>query len=91
MTLVPDDPEDLGLLALLLHCQARRRAHHDPHGTYVPLEEQATRLWSPALQAEAEATLRQAGALGRPGRFQLEAAIQSVDAARAVSGRVDRG
>lgn len=87
--LLPQEPEGRGLLALLLHAQARRPARRDRHGAYVPLQEQDMRLWSRPLQAEAEAELRQAAAQGRMGRFQLEAAIQSVHAQRAVQGRVD--
>lgn len=55
----------------------------------MPLLEQEPGQWDPALIAEAEATLTQASRAGRPGRFQLEAAIQSLHAHRAVSGRVD--
>lgn len=51
----------------------------------MPLQQQDTRLWSAPLREEAEATLRRAAELGRPGRFQLEAAIQSVHGQRAVS------
>jgi RNA polymerase sigma-70 factor (ECF subfamily) len=87
--LLPDEPESLGLLALLLHAQARQAARRDARGTYVPLQQQDTRLWSAPLGEEAEATLRRAATLGRPGRFQLEAAIQSVHAQRAVSGVTD--
>ena len=87
--LLPQEPEARGLLALLLHAQARRAARRDGHGAYVPLQEQDMRLWSRPLQAEAEAELRRAAAHGRMGRFQLEAAIQSVHAQRAVHGRVD--
>jgi RNA polymerase sigma-70 factor (ECF subfamily) len=87
--LLPDEAESLGLLALLLHGQARQRARRDGQGAYVPLQQQDTRLWSGPLREEAEATLRRAAALGRPGRFQLEAAIQSVHAQRAVSGTTD--
>jgi RNA polymerase sigma-70 factor (ECF subfamily) len=88
--LLPQDPEGRGLLALLLHARARRRAARDGQGAYVPLQEQDTRLWNQELQAEAEAELHQAAAAGRLGRFQLEAAIQSVHAHRAVGGPVDR-
>ncbi len=87
--LLPQEPEGRGLLALLLHAQARRPARRDRQGAYVPLQEQDMRLWSRPLQAEAEAELRQAAAHGQMGRFQLEAAIQSVHAQRAVHGRVD--
>jgi len=86
---MPGQAEALGLLALMLHCEARRPARRSPDGAYVPLSEQDVSRWSDALIAEAEAHLRAAAALGCPGRFQLEAAIQSVHAHRVVSGRTD--
>lgn len=87
--LLPQEPEARGLLALLLHCQARRRARRAADGSYVPLLEQDPALWDGALIADAEAELTQASRVGRPGRFQLEAAIQSVHAHRGVSGSLD--
>jgi len=44
--LLPDEPEALGLLALMLHCEARRPARRDPAGAYVPLGRQDVALWS---------------------------------------------
>ncbi len=87
--LLPEEPEARGLLALLLHCEARHGARRAPDGSYVALLEQEPGKWDAALIAEAEAALTQASRAGRPGRFQLEAAIQSLHAHRAVSGRVD--
>ncbi|HYE00462.1 MAG TPA: DUF6596 domain-containing protein, partial [Alphaproteobacteria bacterium] len=87
--LLPTEPEAGGLLALILHCEARRRARRGPDGAFVPLAAQDTALWSAPLIAEAEAVLARAAAGGRPGRFQLEAAIQSAHAARARTGHVD--
>ncbi len=84
--LLPDEPEALGLLALLLHCQARVAARLDAGGRYVPLPEQDTALWDHALIAQAEAALATAARHRRLGRFQLEAAIQSVHAQRARTG-----
>ena len=75
--LLPAEPEALGLLALMLHAEARRRARRRANGDYVPLAEQDPDSWDPAMIAEAEALLRRAGALGRIGRYQLEAALQS--------------
>lgn len=86
--LLPEEPEALGLLALLLHCRARQAARRQAGG-FVPLSEQDTRLWSAPMIAEAEAVLLRASALGRMGRFQLEAAIQSAHAARARGLAVD--
>ncbi len=87
--LLPAEPEARGLLALMLHCQARRDARRDGAGSFVPLAEQDTTRWSPVLIREAESELARASAAGRIGPFQLEAAIQSVHAARAVTGRTD--
>lgn len=87
--LLPREPEAHGLLALMLHCEARRAARRDAAGAFVPLAEQDVALWSRAMIGQAETALGEAAKLGRIGPFQLEAAIQSVHAARAVSGRTD--
>jgi len=87
--LLPDEPEALGLLALMLHCEARRAARRDADGRYVALAEQDVARWSRAAIEEAEQLLARAAEAGAPGRFQLEAAIQSVHAQRAASGRTD--
>ncbi|MBB6733574.1 RNA polymerase subunit sigma-70 [Cohnella sp. CBP 2801] len=79
---LPEEPEPHGLLALLLHCEARRAARRDRSGEYVPLSEQDPALWSRPLIEEAEQHLRLAAQAGRIGRFQLEAAIQSAHAQR---------
>jgi RNA polymerase sigma-70 factor (ECF subfamily) len=89
LQLVPNDAEVQGLLALMLHCEARRAARRDSRGRFVPLSEQDPQLWSLALLEEAEGYLAEAGKHGRAGRFQLEAAIQSVHAERARSSRVE--
>jgi len=89
LELIPGEPEVQGLLALMLHCEARRGARRDRDGRYVPLSEQDPKLWAHALLEEAERHLAQASKSGRPGRFQLEAAIQSVHAERARSGRIE--
>jgi RNA polymerase sigma-70 factor (ECF subfamily) len=87
-TLMPEQPEAHGLLALMLFVESRRDARRDEHGAYVPLDEQDTRRWSRALIGEAEHTLRRAGTHAI-GRFQLEAAIQSAHAARIHGGMTD--
>jgi predicted RNA polymerase sigma factor len=86
---LPDEPEVKGLLALLLYCEARRRARRSADGSFVPLSKQDPREWNEAMLAEAEQKLAQAAPAARAGRFQLEAAIQSVHADRARSGRTD--
>ena len=73
--LMPLEPEARGLVALMLHCEARRPARRAADGRYVPLSEQDVRLWSKPMIEEAELELTAAAKLGRPGRFQLEAAI----------------
>jgi predicted RNA polymerase sigma factor len=88
---VPEDPEVHGLLALMLHCEARRPARRSPDGKFVPLSEQNPRDWLAPLMDEAEQELMAAARHARLGRFQLEAAIQSVHAERAHSGRTDWG
>jgi len=88
---LPDEPEARGLLALMLHCEARRPARRDARGRFIPLSEQDPSLWSAPLIDEAEAELATAAPKARAGRFQLEAAIQSVHAERARSGRTDWG
>ncbi len=83
--LLPDEPEARGLLALVIHCEARREARRAPEGRYVPLSEQDVSLWSRPMIEEAERELAEAATRGRIGRFQLEAAIQSVHAQRAAT------
>ncbi|MBX3620858.1 MAG: RNA polymerase subunit sigma-70 [Rhizobacter sp.] len=87
--LLPGEPEALGLLSLMLHTHARRDARRDDQGRYVPLAAQDTRRWDHAMLERAEALLREASASKRPGRYQLEAAIQSAHAVRRRSGRAD--
>ena len=88
-TLLPDEPEALGLLALMLHAQARRGARRDAAGAYVPLAEQDPAQWDGALIDQAEALLRRASRLGAIGRYQLEAAVQSAHVVRRRTGRAD--
>lgn len=85
LELRPGDAEALGLLALMLFCESRRAARR-VDGRYVPLAEQDTALWDMPMAREAEQNLRTAGGLKQPGRFQLEAAIQSVLVQSRVTG-----
>jgi len=89
LQLMPREAEVHGLLALMLHCEARRAARRGRDGRFIPLSEQDTEQWSIAFIEEAERHLAEAFESGRTGRFQLEAAIQSVHAERARSGRTD--
>jgi len=87
--LMPREPEALGLLSLMLHCEARREARYTSDGKFVPLDQQDTTLWSQSMIDEAERYLRSAAAFKHMGRYQLEAAIQSLHANRAKTGRID--
>jgi len=87
--LLPNEPEGLGLLALILHAEARRRARRTTEGDYVPLAQQDSSLWNVEMIAEAESLLHRAGAMKRVGRYQLEAAIQSAHAVRVRTGQSD--
>jgi RNA polymerase sigma-70 factor (ECF subfamily) len=89
VSLLPEEPEALGLLALMLHAEARRPARRSTDGEYVPLGEQDTALWDAAQITQAEALLRAASAKGMLGRYQLEAAIQSAHVVRRRTGRAD--
>ncbi|MBX9759578.1 MAG: RNA polymerase subunit sigma-70, partial [Beijerinckiaceae bacterium] len=84
--LAPDQPEALGLLAMMLHCEARRAARRGPDGAFIPLRDQDVALWSREMIVEAEATLRAAARAARPGRFQTEAAIQSLHVQQRMTG-----
>ncbi|MBK6685786.1 MAG: RNA polymerase subunit sigma-70 [Deltaproteobacteria bacterium] len=86
LTLLPEEPEVKGLLALMLFCEARRGARLDAQGRFVPLAEQDPGRWSSPLIIEAEVLLSEAARALRFGRFQCEAAIQSVHAQRGITG-----
>jgi RNA polymerase sigma-70 factor (ECF subfamily) len=87
--LLPQEPEALGLLALMLHAEARRGARRNPQGDYVPLAEQNPQLWNTPLIEEAEALLLRASRMGAVGRYQLEAAVQSAHVVRRLTGKSD--
>jgi RNA polymerase sigma-70 factor (ECF subfamily) len=89
VSLLPSEPEALGLLSLMLHAEARRGARRTADGDYVPLAEQDPAQWNKELADTAEALLFRAGTMGRIGRYQLEAAIQSAHVARRLTGRTD--
>ncbi|HWT97030.1 MAG TPA: DUF6596 domain-containing protein, partial [Terriglobales bacterium] len=89
LQLMPDEPEGLGLVALMLFSAARRQARRDAAGNYVPLSEQDVGRWSLPLIAEANDLLRRAERQEQLGRYQLEAVIQSLHCARAFTGVTD--
>ncbi len=85
-SLLPQEPEALCLLSLMLHAHARRGARRDAAGAYVPLAEQDPALWDVPMIEEAEALLQGAGAMQGLGRYQLEAAVQSAHSVRRRKG-----
>lgn len=87
--LLPDEPEVLGLAALIDLSVARAPARIGADGVLIPVGEQDVSRWDPTLIAEGETLLARAHTLGRVGRFQLEAAAQSVHCHRRVSGSTD--
>jgi len=85
--LLPQEPEALGLLALVLYAESRRKARRSLAGEFIPLDRQDPALWNTHQIDEAEYVLHRAGKLGSIGRFQLEAALQSAHADRCRTGR----
>jgi RNA polymerase sigma-70 factor, ECF subfamily len=76
--LMPDEPEVLGLLALLLLTESRRPARTDANGAFVRLPEQDRSLWSSALIEEGQAIVRELLRRNTPGPYQIQAAIAAV-------------
>jgi len=89
VALLPDEPEPRGLLALMLYCEARRPARRAADGSFVPLNRQDARLWRRDLIVEAEGQLTTAAQRGAFGRYQCEAAIQSVHVQSPITGRTN--
>ncbi|MDT5329607.1 MAG: hypothetical protein QOF31_904 [Mycobacterium sp.] len=87
--LLPDEPEVLGLAALVCLSEARGPARRTADGGFIPLDEQDSELWDEVLMARGEVLLRRAHGQRLPGRFQYEAAIQSAHCTRATQGKVD--
>ena len=87
--LMPDEPEVLGLLALLLLLDARRWARLGPDGALVPLSEQDRGRWDAALVAEGHALVRALLRRGAPGPYQVQAAIQAVHTDAATAAQTD--
>ncbi len=88
--LLESEPEAWGLAALIALSSSRAPARF-VDGAFVPFDAQDPQLWDPALIIEGEAYLRRAHGFGMPlGRFQLEAAIQSVHCDRRRTGVTDR-
>lgn len=88
-SLMPDEPEALGLLALFLLQDARREARIDSSGNLVLLEDQDRSTWNRRLIREGIAILEGALARGRPGTYQVQAAIAAVHAEAETSDATD--
>jgi RNA polymerase sigma-70 factor, ECF subfamily len=76
--LMPDEPEVLGLLALMLLVESRRASRTTPDGNLVLLTDQDRGLWDQDLIHEGQAIVRQCIRLNRPGPYQIQAAINAV-------------
>jgi RNA polymerase sigma-70 factor (ECF subfamily) len=87
--LLPEEPEVLGLAALVCLSEARRPARRSGDGRFVPLDEQDATRWDRGLIDRGERLLARAHAHNCPGRFQYEAAIQSAHCNRVAGGPVD--
>jgi RNA polymerase sigma-70 factor, ECF subfamily len=86
--LMPREAEASGLAAMIAFAHARRGARMKA-GVFVSLDDQDPKLWDTPMMEKAEARLEHASSLKAMGRFQLEAAIQSVHAKRALTGKTD--
>lgn len=89
VALSPDEPEALGLLALMLLHDARRAARTTPGGATVLLEDQDRALWDRAAIAEGTQILERALRLRRPGTYQVQAAIAAVHGEAASASATD--
>ncbi|TNC24942.1 sigma-70 family RNA polymerase sigma factor [Amycolatopsis alkalitolerans] len=76
--LMPDEPEVLGLLALMLLTESRRGARTGPAGELIPLAEQDRARWDRELISEGQGLVRRCLRRGRPGPYQIQAAINAV-------------
>src|SRR5258707_3520600 len=88
-TLMPDEPEVAGLLALLLLTESRRASRTRPDGSLVLLGEQDRRRWDRALIEEGHAIVRRCLRRDQPGAYQLQAAINAVHADAATAEQTD--
>jgi RNA polymerase sigma-70 factor (ECF subfamily) len=87
--LLPDEPEVLGLLALMLLVEARRPARTDAGGALVRLVDQDRRLWDRALVEEGQGIVRACLLRNAPGPYQIQAAIQAVHSDAGSAGATD--
>ena len=87
--LMPDEPEVLGLLALIVLSESRRPARTGPGGELVLLADQDRAAWDRALIEEGHALVRRCLRRGEPGPYQVQAAIQAVHADAPSAGATD--
>jgi RNA polymerase sigma-70 factor, ECF subfamily len=87
--LMPDEPEVIGLLALMLLTESRRPARETPDGDVVLLADQDRPLWDAALIAEGQSLVRACLRRNRPGPYQLQAAINAVHSDAATAAGTD--
>jgi RNA polymerase sigma-70 factor, ECF subfamily len=90
-TLMPDEPEVLGLLALMLLTAARQPARIGPDGSLVLLADQDRTRWDADLITEGQAIVRACLRRNRPGIYQLQAAISAVHSDAATAADTDWG
>ncbi len=88
-TLIPDEAEVLGLLALMLLTESRRAARTAPDGSLVLLADQDRARWDRGLIAEGHALVRRCLRRGQPGPYQIQAAINAVHSDTAGAGATD--
>jgi RNA polymerase sigma-70 factor, ECF subfamily len=89
--LMPDEPEAMGLLALMLLISARWPSRTTPDGNLVRLAEQDRSLWDRSLISDGQALVRRCLRIGRPGPYQLQAAINAVHSDAAGADETDWG
>ena len=89
--LMPDEPEVLGLLALLLLTESRRAARTTPDGAIVLLPDQDRTRWDRALVAEGQAIVRELLRRNTPGPYQIQAAINAVHSDAPTAADTDWG
>ncbi len=87
--LMPDEPEAVGLLALMLLEQARSQARSTPEGILVPLPEQDRSRWDRSLILQGQELVRRCLRRGQPGPYQIQAAINAVHSDAATAAQTD--
>jgi len=86
---MPDEPEVIGLLALLLLIEARQAARSGPDGTLVRLADQDRSLWDRTLIDEGQALVRVCLRRNAPGPYQIQAAVNAVHSDAATAADTD--